>query len=206
MMFDGLGSSAAHIKGGRIKALAVASDKRAPGFADLPTSAEAGLASYQVATWYGMWAPKGTPKDIVERMQAEMQKVFTSDEMKSDVERHRRELPDLYGDAFGRFVSSEIKRWAEVVKARARSSTERPAPGCRRHDEQRQRVRGAARGVSRPTSTPSRSRPPTGPARRCSIRGATSSAAARCSPTCSRRWSCPPALAWPCRSTRASRR
>ena len=76
MMFDGLGSSAAHIKAGRIKGLAVASDKRAPGFPDLPTTAELGLASYQVATWYGLWAPKGTPKDVVERIQAELRKAL----------------------------------------------------------------------------------------------------------------------------------
>ncbi len=62
MMFDGLGSSATHIKGGRIKAIAVASDKRAPGFPDVPTSAEGGVPTYQVATWYGLWAPKGTPQ------------------------------------------------------------------------------------------------------------------------------------------------
>ena len=118
MMFDGLGSSAAHIKGGRIKGLAVASDKRAPGFPDLPATAELGLASYQVATWYGLWAPKGTPKDVVERIQAEMRKALNSEEL-----RRRRgaasapSTPDLYGEAFGRFVSSEVKRWAEVVKS-----------------------------------------------------------------------------------------
>ena len=65
MMFDGLGSSAMHIKSGRIKALAVAADKRAPGFADVPTSAEAGLSGYEVATWYGLWAPKGTPLSLI---------------------------------------------------------------------------------------------------------------------------------------------
>src|SRR5215212_6857969 len=52
MLFDGLGSSATHIKNGRIRALAVASQRRAPGFPDIPTSGEAGLASYQVSTWY----------------------------------------------------------------------------------------------------------------------------------------------------------
>src|SRR6185295_11297501 len=83
LMFDGLGSSASHIKGGRIKALAVASQKRAPGFADLPTTAEAGVPTYQVSTWYGLWAPKGTPKDIVEHMQAEMAKAFAAPELQA---------------------------------------------------------------------------------------------------------------------------
>ena len=116
MMFDGLGSSANHIKGGRIKALAVASSQRAPGFAEVPTSAEAGVPSYQVATWYGLWAPKGTPKDVVDRVRAEMAKALTSEELVKTWNGLGAETPDLYGDAFGKFVSSETRRWAEVVK------------------------------------------------------------------------------------------
>ena len=59
IMFDGLGSSAQHIKSGRIRPLAVASPQRAPGFPDIPTAAEGSVPTYQVATWYGLWAPKG---------------------------------------------------------------------------------------------------------------------------------------------------
>jgi tripartite-type tricarboxylate transporter receptor subunit TctC len=117
MMFDGLGSSAAHIKAGRIKGLAVASDKRAPGFADLPATAELGLASYQVATWYGLWAPKGTPKDVVERIQAELRKALNAEEIVAAWRGIGSTTPDLYGEAYGRFVSGEVKRWAEVVKS-----------------------------------------------------------------------------------------
>jgi tripartite-type tricarboxylate transporter receptor subunit TctC len=116
LMFDGLGSSATHIKGGRIRALAVASQKRAPGFADVPTTAEAGVPAYQVATWYGLWAPKGTPKDIVEHMQADMAKAFATSELQTSWNSLGTDVPNQYGDAFGKFVSSEIKRWAEVVK------------------------------------------------------------------------------------------
>jgi len=117
LMFDGLGSSATHIKGGRIKALAVASQKRAPGFADLPTAAESGVPTYQVATWYGLWAPKGTPHDAVDHMQAEMKKAFATSELQTTWNGLGTDTPNLYGDAFGKFVSSEIKRWAEVVKS-----------------------------------------------------------------------------------------
>jgi tripartite-type tricarboxylate transporter receptor subunit TctC len=117
MMFDGMGSSSSHIKGGRIKALAVASQRRAPGFADVPTCLEAGGPDYRVSTWYGIWAPKATPKDIVEHMQAEMKKAFAAEEIKTMWNGMGAEIPALYGDEFGKFVSSEIKRWAEVVKA-----------------------------------------------------------------------------------------
>jgi len=117
MMFDGLGSSAAHIKSGRIKAIAVAADKRAPGFPDVPTSKDGGVPSYQVATWYGLWAPKGTPREAIERMQAEMRKAFDSAEIKASWTGLGTDTPNLYGDAFGGFVSAEVKRWAEVVKS-----------------------------------------------------------------------------------------
>jgi tripartite-type tricarboxylate transporter receptor subunit TctC len=116
LMFDGLGSSAAHLKAGRIKALAVASSRRAPGFPDVPTTAEAGVPSYQVATWYGLWAPKGAARDAVARLQAEMAKAYASPEIQATWNGLGAETPSLYGEAFGKFVNSEIKRWAEVVR------------------------------------------------------------------------------------------
>ena len=117
MMFDGLGSSAAHIKGGRIRGIAVASDKRAPGFPEVPTSAEGGVPTYQVATWYGIWAPKGTPREMITAMQNEMRKALNSDELKTMWTGLGTETPNLWGDDFGKFVGTEIKRWAEVVKS-----------------------------------------------------------------------------------------
>jgi tripartite-type tricarboxylate transporter receptor subunit TctC len=116
VMFDGMGSSAGHIKGGRIKAIAVASDKRAPGFPNIPTALESGL-NYKVSTWYGLWAPKGTPADVIAKMQAELKKAYNSDELKVIWNGLGAEVPDMYGDAFGKFVTAEIKRWAEVAKA-----------------------------------------------------------------------------------------
>ncbi|MCY4745416.1 tripartite tricarboxylate transporter substrate-binding protein [Pelomonas sp. UHG3] len=116
LMFDGLGSSAAHIKAGRVKALAVAGSKRAVGFPDVPTAAEAGVPGYEVATWYGLWAPKGTPREAIAAMQAELRKVFATDEIRTLWNGLGAETPNLYGDAFGQFVSAETKRWAEVVK------------------------------------------------------------------------------------------
>ena len=116
LMFDGLGSSAVHIKNGRIKALAVASSTRAPGFPDVPTSAEGGVPTYQVATWYGLWAPKGTPQAAIDAMTAELKKALGSDELKAAWAGLGANPPNLWGPDFGRFVGSEIKRWAEVVK------------------------------------------------------------------------------------------
>jgi tripartite-type tricarboxylate transporter receptor subunit TctC len=117
LMFDGLGSSANHIRGGRLRGIAVASDKRAPGFPDLPTAAEAGVPTYKVATWYGIWAPKGTPADAVSTMAGEMRKALSSDEIRSTWTGLGTEMPNLWADEFGRFVGAEIKRWAEVVRS-----------------------------------------------------------------------------------------
>jgi tripartite-type tricarboxylate transporter receptor subunit TctC len=61
MAFDGLGTSATQINDGQVRALAVAAPARVPVFPDLPTAAEAGLPGYEAATWYALWAPKGTP-------------------------------------------------------------------------------------------------------------------------------------------------
>ena len=117
MMFDGLGSSSQHIKAGKIKALAVAATKRSPAFPDVPTAAEAGVPGYVVSTWYGLWAPKGTPKEIVDKMTAEVTKALNSPELKSSWLNNGSETPSLTGDAYGKFVTAEIKRWADVAKA-----------------------------------------------------------------------------------------
>ena len=117
MVFDGLGSSANHIRGGRIRALAVGSAQRAPGFADIPTVSEAGGPNYQVATWYGLWAPKGTPQPVLDQITAELRKALSSDELKAQWAALGANPPNLYGADFGKFVAAETKRWAEVVKS-----------------------------------------------------------------------------------------
>jgi tripartite-type tricarboxylate transporter receptor subunit TctC len=116
-MFDGLGSSAAHIRGGRLKAIAVAAHAPAPGFPEIPLAKAGGAPDYVVATWYGLWAPKGTPKDLIDKMGAEMKKALESEDIRKAWTGLGTETPNLYGDAFGRFVSAEVKRWAEVVKS-----------------------------------------------------------------------------------------
>ena len=117
LMFDGLGSSAQHIKGGRIKALMVAGSKRNPAFPDVPCAAEVGLPDYTVTTWYGLWAPKGTPADLQARIVDEMKKALASDELKAIWAQNGSEIPNLTMASYGGFVNSEIKRWATVVKA-----------------------------------------------------------------------------------------
>ena len=117
LMFDGLGSSAAHIKGGRIKALMVSGAKRNAALPDVPCAAEVGLPDYTVTTWYGLWAPKGTPPEAQTRVIEEVRKAIQSDELKAIWASQGAEFPNLSQQQFGAFVSDEIKRWSAVVKA-----------------------------------------------------------------------------------------
>jgi tripartite-type tricarboxylate transporter receptor subunit TctC len=117
MMFDGLGSSATHIKSGRIKALMVSGAKRNPAFPDVPCAAELGLPDYTVSTWYGLWAPKGTPADLQARIVEETRRATAADELKAIWASNGADFGNLTPAQFGSFVSSEVKRWAAVVKA-----------------------------------------------------------------------------------------
>lgn len=117
MMFDGLGSSAAHIKGGRVKALMVSGAQRNPAFPDVPSAAEVGLPDYTVSTWYGIWAPKGTPADVVARIADEIRRCGATDELKAIWAGNGAEFSGMTPAQFGGFVSAEVKRWSSVVKA-----------------------------------------------------------------------------------------
>lgn len=117
VMFDGLGSSAQHIKAGRIKALMVAGGKRNAAFPDVPCAAEVGLPDYTVTTWYGLWAPRGTPADVQGKLVEDMKKALAVDELKTIWASNGSEIPNVTMAAYGSFVNDEIKRWAAVVKA-----------------------------------------------------------------------------------------
>jgi tripartite-type tricarboxylate transporter receptor subunit TctC len=115
VVFDGLGSSAAPVRAGQLRALAVAAPKRVPAFPELPTAAEAGLSGYEVSTWYGLFAPKGTPPVIIERMTKELRTAMQTAQTKEAWERNGSDVPDVTGAAFAKMVSSEVERWRKVV-------------------------------------------------------------------------------------------
>ena len=117
MMVDGLGSSAAHIKGGRIKPLMVAGRKRNPTIPDVPCALELGLKDYDVTTWYGVWAPKGTPPEVQARAIEEIRKACLTPEARAIWAAQGAEFSDLQAGAFGGFVQLEASKWAKVVLA-----------------------------------------------------------------------------------------
>jgi tripartite-type tricarboxylate transporter receptor subunit TctC len=116
MMFDGLGSSAAHIQSGRIIPLAVAATQRSPAFPDLPTAAEAGVPGYVVSTWYALFAPKGTPPAAIAGLQKELAAAFASAELKDIWAKNGSDVPAVDSLALARLVGAEVRAWGEVVR------------------------------------------------------------------------------------------
>ncbi|MCW5237370.1 Bug family tripartite tricarboxylate transporter substrate binding protein [Verminephrobacter eiseniae] len=116
MMFDGLGSSATHIKSGRIKALMVSGARRNPALPDVPCAAEVGLPDYTVTTWYGLWAPRGTPAEVQARIVDEIQRLGAAENIKALWASNGADYGGMTQQQFGAFVSSELRRWAQVVK------------------------------------------------------------------------------------------
>lgn len=116
MMFDGMGSSAQHIRSGRIRPLALAAPKRSSAFPNLPTTAEVGMPDYVVSTWYGIWGVKGTPKDILDRMHAEVVKAISGPELRDIWAGQASDTTTMSPDQFAKFLNAEIKRWAQVTK------------------------------------------------------------------------------------------
>ncbi len=116
LAFDGLGSSAAQIKGGRLRPLAVTTPKRSPLLPDVPTAAEAGVPGYEVVTWYAVWGVKGTPQPIVDRMYKELVKALQSPEIKQTWDGQGATAGGMPPAEFAAFVTQEIARWGKVVK------------------------------------------------------------------------------------------
>lgn len=115
MAFDGLGSAAPQVSTGTINALAIASPKRVPVFPDVPTAEEAGVKDFEVATWYALFAPKGTPQPIVDRMIKEVRAALASPLIREQWAKNGSDIPDVTGKEFGEYVSAEVKRWGKVV-------------------------------------------------------------------------------------------
>ena len=114
VFFDNLPSSAGHIKGGSIRALAVTSAAREPSFPDLPTVADT-VPGYEATAWFGVGMPKGTPREAIERMNAAVNKALADPKM-------RERLAQLGGapipgtpEDFGRVIVAETEKWAKVV-------------------------------------------------------------------------------------------
>ena len=117
LMFDNLPSAMPHIRSGKLKALAVTSAQRSAALPDVPTIAEAGpVKGFDASSWFGLFAPAGTPMDIVNRIQQETAKSFQSPVFKERL-LSQGAIPGGQPPAeFARFIAAETTKWAQVVK------------------------------------------------------------------------------------------
>ena len=116
LIFEGLGSASTQIRAGRIRALAVTSPQRSPAFPEIPTMATAGVPGFESQSWYGLWVPAQTPRDIATRLCAEVVKALASPELQAIWAQQGAEAGGESSEQFARFIRSEIEKWGTVVR------------------------------------------------------------------------------------------
>ncbi len=116
VFIDNLASALGQIKAGSVRALAVTSKERSPLLPDVPTVAEAGVPGYVYYTWFGLWAPKGTPQPIIDKLYAEIKKAQAQPAVKDRIAALAGETLDMPLADIKPFLKAEIARWADVVK------------------------------------------------------------------------------------------
>ena len=120
VMFDNLPSAMPHIRSGKLRALAVTSAQRSGALPDLPTVEEAGgavLKGYEASSWFGLLAPAGTPRDVVDRVQQETAKALATPAMKERLLAQGAIPSGMSSAEFSRLIADETAKWAKVVKA-----------------------------------------------------------------------------------------
>ena len=117
LMFDNMSSALPNIKATRVRALAVTTLKRSPLLPQLPTISDAGLRGFDIATWFGIFAPAGTPPDIVARLNGEIVRILHTPEMKERLALLGAEPIGNKPDEFAAFVRAEIPKYAKVIQA-----------------------------------------------------------------------------------------
>jgi tripartite-type tricarboxylate transporter receptor subunit TctC len=118
LMFDNLPSALPHVKAGKLVALAVTSSERSAALPAVPTVAEAGpVKGYEATSWFGLLAPAGTRAEVVQRVQQESAKALASPALKERLLSQGAIPGGMSPAEFGRFIATETKKWAAVVKA-----------------------------------------------------------------------------------------
>ena len=116
MMFDNMPSSLPLVKDGKLRALGVTSAQRSAAAPDIPTIAEQGLPGFDAVSWFALFAPAGTPKAIVDKLQVEVKKILVSPEVGRKLAEIGLEVVGSTPEELAAYQRSEIAKWAKVVK------------------------------------------------------------------------------------------
>ena len=116
VFFDNMSTAMSLAKEGKIRALAITSKKRSPLMPELPSVEEAGVPGYEYHTWFGLWAPKGTPQPIVDKLNAEVTKALADPVVQQRIAAGAGEPSTMPLKDMEPFMKAEITKWAEVVK------------------------------------------------------------------------------------------
>jgi tripartite-type tricarboxylate transporter receptor subunit TctC len=116
IMFDNMPSAIPHVKGGKLRPLAVTTAKRSPALPDVPTIAESGVPGYEATSWFGLLAPAGTPAPVVAKLNASILKALANPEVKKKLAEQGAEAAGEKPEQFAAFIVAETAKWGKVVK------------------------------------------------------------------------------------------
>jgi tripartite-type tricarboxylate transporter receptor subunit TctC len=116
MMFDNMPSSLQLVREGKLRALGVTSAKRSPAAPEIPTIAEQGLPGFEAVSWFALFAPAGTPKPIVDKLQAEVKKILATPDVGKRLAESGLDAVGSTAEELAAYQRAEIAKWAKVVK------------------------------------------------------------------------------------------
>ncbi|WP_311222477.1 MULTISPECIES: tripartite tricarboxylate transporter substrate binding protein [unclassified Acidovorax] len=116
IMFDNMPSAIQHVRSGKLRPIAVTTAKRSPELPDVPTIAEAGVPGYEATSWFGMFAPAGTPALIVAQLNKALVKVLAQPDVKKKINEQGAETAGETPEQFAAFIQTEAVKWGKVVK------------------------------------------------------------------------------------------
>jgi tripartite-type tricarboxylate transporter receptor subunit TctC len=115
-MIDTTPASIGLVQSGSLKAIGVSAPSRISALPDVPTISESGVPGYNVQSWYGVWMPHGTPKEIVTKISKEIEEIFKLPDVRERLKTLGTEPSTSTPDEFAAFTVSEMKRWSDLVK------------------------------------------------------------------------------------------
>jgi tripartite-type tricarboxylate transporter receptor subunit TctC len=116
MGLNGAPAVMSHVNSGRLRALAVSGSKRLPSLPHIPTLDEAGVKGFDASGWYGVVAPAGTPRAVIERLNAEIRRIMQTPDLRARLDNEGAISAPGSPEEFAAFIVSEIARWAAVLK------------------------------------------------------------------------------------------